>query len=328
VPVEIAIAAPTPDAAAAVRADLRELLARLGVSARYRDVAKVDRDEVLRPPAESPCSLACLWLDLGVGAPGRAVVYVSATTAEQVVIRRLPLAAGWDEVAREEVSHVVASSVEALRAGRPLPVASGPDTSVVAVAASPPPPPPPPDGRVARLGLGLGAASESADQTAWPTASLSLIVGDAGRAPALWVQLDGAASDRAGAPVGLRFRGGDLAALAALSTRSTSLVVARLGVGLGAELVDVTPVLGDSTTPGVTLGGSTLQPSAFARVAARVEVRALDHLGVFLAAACDARFVTHRYTLDRAGAPEAMFESRRLRPWVVLGVDAVLGGAP
>ena len=37
------------------------------------------------------------------------------------IIRSLSLPSGVDEVAREEVSHIVASSVEALEAGRPLP---------------------------------------------------------------------------------------------------------------------------------------------------------------------------------------------------------------
>jgi hypothetical protein len=119
--VEIAIAASPPAASVAVREDLEDLLSRRGLAARYRQLERVTRDEVLRPAAEAPCALACIWLDLGVTNPARAFVYVSPTAAPEVLIRSLPLPGGVDEVAREEVAHIVATSVEALREGRPLP---------------------------------------------------------------------------------------------------------------------------------------------------------------------------------------------------------------
>jgi hypothetical protein len=327
-PVEIAIAAAAPDAAPAVRADLRELLARLDVSARYREIGAVDRNEVLRPPSEAPCSLACVWLDLGVGAPGAAIVYISATASQQVVIRRLPLAAGIDEVAREEVAHIVASSIEALRAGRPLPVGGAGAGANVAVVSTTPAAAPAPATPTVLLGIGVGAAREAASHVALPTLGLSLLVAadDRHLSPALWLEADGGASEMTGAPVGLRLRGGELTALGALATRPGAPVVARFGLGLGAELVEMTPLLDDPAAPGVNLGGSRVQPGAFARAAARLEVRAWERVGVFVAAACDARFVVHRYMIERDGAPQVLYEPQRFRPWVVLGLDAVLEG--
>jgi hypothetical protein len=331
-PVEIAIAAPAPDAVAAVRADLRELLARFDVDARYREIGAVDRTEVLRPPAEAPCSLACVWLDLGVSAPGLAIVYISATASEQVVIRRMPIAAGFDEVAREEVSHIVASSIEALHAGRPLPTggvgAAAGTAVVVSTAPSPPPPPPSSLSRTVLLGLGAGVAREAAAHAALPTLGLSLVVGANERpaSPALWLQADGGQSDVAGSPVGLRLRGGDLAALVALAAKPSAHVLARVGLGLGVELVGMTPRLEDSTATGVRLDAAHLQPAAFARAAARLEVRAGERVGIFVAAACDARFVLHRYMIERDGATQVLYEPERFRPWLVVGLDAVLGG--
>jgi hypothetical protein len=329
-PVEIAIAAAAPDVVDAVRADLRELLARLEVSARYRAVNAVDRDEVVRPPAQAPCSLACVWLDLGVSAPGVALIYISATATEQVVIRRAPLASGVDEVAREEVAHIVASSIEALRAGRPLPLggagaASG--AAIVAVKPAPPPEPTEPP-RTVLLGLGAGVAREAGGHLARPTLGVALIVASKARrlSPALWLQADGSGSEMTSAPVGLRLRGGDLAALGALATSPEAPVVGRVGLGLGAELVSMTPVLDDPSATGVQLGATQVQPSAFARVAARLEVRVWERVGLFLAAACDARFVVHRYLLDRDGATQVLFEPQRFRPWLVVGLDAALGG--
>ncbi|HVZ71592.1 MAG TPA: hypothetical protein VHJ20_04380 [Polyangia bacterium] len=326
--VEIAIAAPSPDVAEAVRDDLRELLGRVGVGARYRDVAGVDRAEVLRPTNEAPCALACVWLDLDVGAPGHAVVYVSATASEQVVIRRMPLPAGVDEVAREEVAHIVAGSIEALRSGRPLPTAGAGDArvSVLSTAPAAPPPPPAPTTTVL-LGGGAGALLGDAGQTAAPALALSMLFAVDHRflSPALWLEADGFAGTMTSTPVGLRFRGGDLTVLAAVATPSAP-VVARFGAGLGAELLSMTPVLNDATS-GATLDGARLQPELFARAAARVELRAATRVGVFLSAACDARFVVHRDTIVRDGVSETLYEPRRFRPWIVLGVDAVLGGA-
>jgi hypothetical protein len=332
--VEIVIAAAAPAAAAAVREDLQELLARRGITARYRETPSIDRNEVLRPASEAPCALACIWVDLAVTTPGRAFVYISATAAQQVVIRSLPLPGGVDEVAREEVSHIVASSVEALQAGRPLPVA---DSQAPVVLRSPVPsalaraPTPASPGTFVVVGLGGGAAREAAGQIALPTVSLSVLVGleDRRLSPALWLQGDGFASEATGDPVGLRFRGADLAALAAIGTRSAARAVARLGVGPGVELRETTPVLmgsGIAMPGGVQLDSSRLDPTLLLRAAARFEYRPFERLGVFVTAACDVRVISRRYMIERQGMSQAMFEPDRLRPGVIIGVEALLAG--
>ena len=73
------------------------------------------------------------------------------------------------------------------------------------------------------------------------------------------------------------------------------------------------------------LDAAHLQPAPFARAAARIEVRAWERVGVFVAAACDARFVINRYMIDHGGVTQVMYEPQRFRPWVVVGLDAVLG---
>jgi hypothetical protein len=327
--IEIAIAAAAPPTAASVREDLQELLARRGLDARYRRLDAVDRDEVLRPASQSPCSLACIWIDLGVATPGRAFVYISATASEQVIIRSLPLPNGADEVAREEVSHIVATSVEALQAGRPL-VAVAERDDVVAKAEPPPPPPPPPQPGVwAAAGLGAGAARESSDHLALPTVGLSLLVGPDGArlAPALWLQAAGFSSDAGGDPVALRFRGGELGALFAIGTSPHGRAVARLGLGPGVELRSTTPSLPAMGGPaGATLESSQLDPTLFVRAAARFEYRLFGRVGLFAALACDARVMSHRYTITTASTTESVFQPDRVRPSLVVGVDALLAG--
>jgi hypothetical protein len=331
--IEIAIAATSPPAAASVREDLQELLARRGVDVRYRRLDAVDRDEVLRPAAQSPCSLACIWIDLGVASAGRAFVYISATAADQVVIRSLPLPGGVDEVAREEVSHIVATSVEALQAGRPLTAAADhPDDAVVAKAEPPPPPPPPapPAGAAwVGAGLGAGAARESSDHLALPTLGLSLLVGSerARLAPALWLQAAGFSSDASGDTVALRFRGGELAAMGAIATSPHGRAVARLGLGAGLELRSTTPSLaGGAAAGGLALASPPLDPTVFVRAAARFEYRLFGRVGLFAALACDARVMSHRYTIVKDAMTESVYQPDRLRPSLFVGIDALLSG--
>ena len=335
--VEIAIAAAAPAAAVAVREDLEDLLSRRGLAARYRQLAAVARDEVLRPATEAPCALACIWIDLGVAKAARAFVYISATASAQVVIRSLPLPDGVDEVAREEVAQIVATSVEALQAGRPLPVGANVADAPLAKAVRPPAPPPVaraahalargpgrgrrPRGRLARRAAG----GEPFSRCRW------LRGGRRARfAPALWLSLGAFSSDAAGDPVALRFRGGELAALVAIGTPPTldgkpRRAVVRLGVGPGVELREATS-LAPGGAPGVSLDGARLDPCVFVRAAARLEVRLSDAVGVFLAAACDARVVSRRYTLERDGMSEALFQPDVLRPSVIVGLDARLAG--
>jgi hypothetical protein len=330
--VEIALAAVAPEAATAVRVDLEDLLARRGLAARYRRVATVDRDEVLRPASEAPCALACIWIDLGVAKPARALVYISATASEQVVIRSLPLPSGVDEVAREEVAHIVATSVEALQAGRPLPAATSASDvpfPLVKTVRAPPPAAPAPH-TLWLAGVGGGVAHEGGSQVALPVASLSLLVGSERRAlaPALWVALGMFSSDATGESVALRFHGGELAALAAVGTRAADeggrrRVVARLGLGPGLELREALPSAADGAS-GVAVDAARWDATAFVRAAARLEVRLFDGVGLFVAAACDARVVSHRYTVERDGMTAPLFQPDLLRPSIVVGLDARL----
>ena len=247
-----------------------------------------------------------------------------------MVIRSLPLPAGVDEVAREEVSHIVASSVEALQAGRPLPVALAKSTETVAKVERPPPPAEPPAGHWISVGVGAGAALETADDAA-PTLAVSVLVGPESRrfAPALWLHAEGFSSDTGGDPVALRFRGGALAVLGAVGTSAHGRAVVRFGLGPGIELRAATPsVAGGVAAPdGVELSATRLDPSLFVRAAARFEVRLGARVGLFAVAACDARLVSHRYLVTRDdGSTETAYDPDRLRPSILVGVDARLAG--
>jgi hypothetical protein len=181
-------------------------------------------------------------------------------------------------------------------------------------------------------GLGAGAARESAGSVALPTLGLSVVVGSKARSwsPALWLTAAGFSSDTTAAPVALRFRGGELAALAAVGTSPAGRVAARLGLGLGAELRQATPALADAAAPNaVTLDSSRVDPAVFVRAAARFEVPLFAPVGLFAVAAFDARVVNARYMVDRAGMNDVVYEPSRFRPSFLAGVEATFdeGGA-
>ena len=266
---------------------------------------------------EAPCALACLWIDLGVAKPTRALVYISATASEQVVIRSLPLPAGVDEVAREEVAHIVASSVEALQAGRPLPVATNAADAPLAKAVRAPAPPVAPEAprTLWLVGVGGGAAHESgAAHVAMPLVGASAGSSD-GRSrslsPALWLSRWAPRGDRRAGRSGSRcgFCSGELAALGAVGTRADGWrrapprrraprPRARPRAALGDAVVDT----GERRQPHRRRRARRSR-SVLGRAAARLEVRLFDSAWACLvsAAACDARLVSHRYIIDRDG---------------------------
>jgi hypothetical protein len=81
-----------------------------------------------------------------------------------------------------------------------------------------------------------------------------------------------------------------------------------------------------SGATGVTVDGARWDASVLVRAAARVEVRLFDAVGDFAAAACDARVVSRRYTVERDGMTAPLYQPDLLRPSLVVGLDARLSG--
>jgi len=68
-----------------------------------------------------------VWIDLAVAKVDRVLVYLSGADRGRILQRTVMLPNGLDEVAREEVAAIVASSVDTLRTGGPLNVAKAGD---------------------------------------------------------------------------------------------------------------------------------------------------------------------------------------------------------
>jgi hypothetical protein len=327
--VDIQVAAVDAAAAAAVRDDLHELLGRIGVTTRYREITTIDSRQVLRPDPVAPPALARVWLDLAASDANRAVLYLADARWQRILVRYVALVRGLDEVARQEVAHIVASSVEALQSGAELGVVREGD---VLLAAEGPAAPPPSPRSEAWMTAGVSGAAErwSGGHVAVPALGVSLVLGQ-GRwwsQPALWVNAAYHAATVAGDPVSLRLRGADLAVLALVRLGGGPRTRLRIGAGPGGDLLSAEPSL-VGQPDGVELDPPRWVPTFFMRTAARLDHRLSPAVLIFVAAACDVQIASSRYVVERPSSVEPVFQPARLRPSVMLGVEAlILGGGP
>jgi hypothetical protein len=112
--VEIVIAGEARDAEAQEEVFV-ELLARLGVKAITARVDALNLQDIVTPREEPEHRLARAWLS--VRGPGRAALYIVDRSWERVLVREVPLSRGLDEIAREELGHILEAAVETLLAG-------------------------------------------------------------------------------------------------------------------------------------------------------------------------------------------------------------------
>ena len=113
-PVAIVIAAKV-ELASLLAPVIVDPLQRLGIGVSLQQTTVIDPAIVLTPQRGGHAPLARVFIDatrLDV-----AIVYLVDATWERILVRRLLLERGLDEVAREELAHIVEASVLALRAG-------------------------------------------------------------------------------------------------------------------------------------------------------------------------------------------------------------------
>jgi hypothetical protein len=122
------------DGVAALEAIVRERLGNAGASANVRRERSVDPYALMVPPPAEVGVLAHVWIDFSQ--KGRVVMLLLDASVERGLLRYVSRAAG-DEVAREEIGHVLQTAVEALMAGERI----GLTREQLGL---PPPPAPPP----------------------------------------------------------------------------------------------------------------------------------------------------------------------------------------
>ena len=326
--VEVVIAAQKNGQATALRDNLLELFGRIEAIAWYRDTRRIDPEQLRGTAGPVPAALAYVWIDIGVAHPDRALVYLSGADQQRILQRTVLMPAGFDEVAREEIAQIVASSVDTLRAGAPLRVAKPDDVLLTA----------PPRAPRGWLALGATGAAErwSDEQAAVPAFGLSAMLARRRGAregdrfePALWLTLDYHGATTSGPVIALAMRGGSAALVALPGWRLGRGVGVRAGAGVGLELLSVTPSLGDAQSV-VLLDPPRWVTTPFARAALRLDVDLTGPFCAFVAATGDVNLRNNSYFVDNEGASQPVYTPSRFRPAALVGVEAriMIGAAP
>jgi len=345
--VEITVAA-GPDCAPPLRAVMAEQLADLATSVTFSCVGRADEEEPFRATLATAGGVR-LWLDASLPAEARLTVRGSG---DRFFVRRVPLAAGLDEVGREEIGQIVRSAVQAVLAGQRETLSRAEARVAVAswpARATPVQPPRPPPSETAsfdrpsaspssrrgadrdkptgRHGLDLGAAAtlrafSSAIPIVGEVAVVAAVSGPSGGS--LW--LEGAyrfpARDLT-PPIGLAiralaFRGG----LAVSSRAHGGRIAFRAGVGAGVERTSFSPQPAGGAVE-LAPGESFLVVTG--RALAGTELRAAAHLRVGLIAFCDVQTKDVHYDFRTTdGTAHRVLTPFRLQPGITLSVSGEL----
>jgi hypothetical protein len=303
----------------------RELLGRLGLEVRAQLVARVDLAAVVAPPRAGSTPeplLARVWVDWRT--PGRATLYLLDTRRDRVLVRQVERPTGGEELAREELGHILETACEGLLAGSevgepragvaPRLLPPSPATTVVAEAA-PPPATGPPRAQVALL-YEAGALGGGATYTHGPEASLFVALGARRPVPWRWglwstaqLRLPVHATDDTGAGVDLE--AGALRVLLALEHAWTERATGRAGVGVGVDVVRARP---EAQAPDVAvLNPAFTRSFAIGRAALAVDLRLARRTWLVASVAADVDVTGQRYAFARGGGGQELV----LKPWIV-----------
>jgi hypothetical protein len=111
---DIVLLGPDP-ATAAVKDVTTELLAREHVNVSWASQASFRPQDIFAPEADESGAVIAVWIDLSAETEAR--LYFRDARADRFFLRSVPLARGIDEMAKEEIAHIVANAVSALSKG-------------------------------------------------------------------------------------------------------------------------------------------------------------------------------------------------------------------
>jgi hypothetical protein len=300
----------------------RELLGRLSVEVRAAQVSSLDLAAIAAPPradgvGEPP--LARVWIDWRT--PGRATLYLLDAKRDRVLVRQVERPVGAEELAREELGHILETACEGLLAGGevgvprvgvvPLlmpPRPRAPEATVVEAPAAPAAGP-------ARWQLAVlyeaALLAPEAPLTHGPEASVFL---GTRALPWRWgawataqLRLPVHAAEQ---DVGVELETGALRALLALERPLSPRVTARAGVGGGVDLVHARPEA--SSADLAVLDAPYTRAFAVGRAAVAFELRLASRLSLVGTLAADVDVTGQKYAFSRGDAQDVV-----LRPWIV-----------
>jgi hypothetical protein len=316
--VELVVAAPEREATELGQV-ATELLGRLSVEVRVRRVDAIDVEEVARPADSHPVYRARAFVDLK--RPAHAVLWLVDSARDRVLIRDLESAPGREEITREELAHILEASTEGLLAGETIGVPRAEALPLLAPKKKSPPPAAPSPARHVQAAV-LYEAELFADTPRimhGPEVAVLVPLPLGGLDLGLWI----AGQYRFpvivdAAPVGARFEGGAVRALATLGQRLGAKARLSWGLGGGADFVDLAPT--GTATDTVTVEQGRLLTFAILRAAVGLELRAWSNVSIWSRLAADFDFSGTSYVFERSTGEELVLRPWPVRPALAAGV--------
>jgi hypothetical protein len=308
----------------ALQAVLSELLSRLQVTVHYANIASVDAHQILNEHSNDPPSVARIWIDMRD--PTRVTLYLTGAREDRVLVRHVPLVTRLDEVAREEIAHIVEATVEALLVGGHIDIVTD-ETFRKPVKPEPAAPPVserPPTGPALDLAIAYEAQGWSASRSLLHSAALFLgIEGRTGTIrPGAWISGEYRfPTVIEGELVSARLDQGAFRALATLDWAAATRWLFGVGLGGGIDLVHVSP----SANAGANVGPAdpyfSTTPMLRALAIGRYAFTSRSEL--FAGIALDYDLLGTRYLLHGNARPDLpVFQPWRVRPMALVGVTS------
>jgi hypothetical protein len=325
---DISLAGPAA-AVGRVRSVVTELLEREGVVVSTSFLDRIRPEAVLAALPPNERRQIATWIE--VGAAREALLYFRDAPAQRFVLRKLALDNGLDEVAVEEIGHIVKSVVLALAAGDEPALTIAQARAILqppARAALKPTPyvPRAPTPLAGEVGLGLIMQLFSPEIALSPRLDLRLAFlvdhdwGPQGPVGG-WISVGyGETLQYRSATVGI-----DLTTVAARvgalwEPWHSARVVSRIEIGGGFDLIDFAPQPGSSGVAPATPGRYLTPVGA---VVAGAELKMIGPLSVGAGGEIDFYTADVHYDVQQAGGRVRLLVPYRVRPGLVLTVSAI-----
>jgi hypothetical protein len=308
----------------AFTARLRPRLDARGVALETTTVPDVDLERLVAAPPDTSedAPLARVWLDGRDSS--RALLFLIPPQGDRVLVRKVQLVAGFDEVALAQIAYIIERAVASLLVSEPIGVPKSEARSAVeAVLPAAPPPAAPPASPMYRLGAFGGVGAWSGDVTTVARVGIEAALERSGRPRRLGL----AASVVADPGFHVVTAAGDLLArslalhlYATATWRGGRAGAGAIAVGPALVVTHVEPTLAvPSPTDTATSSPRTdFDPAVAATV--RWELPLGRRTSAFLAAMVDVVPFRARYTATVQGQDQGLFSPWMLRPGLVLGL--------
>ncbi len=316
--VQIFLAA-DPAERAALEALLRELIPPLGVALTFERLPRIEPDRVADPDAGAGHA-AVAFID--ARAPGRATLYLVDPRHDRVYVRSVPRPRGSEELAREELAHILETALEGLLGGETIGVPRSTAFPARRPAAPAPRRPSPLPGPELEFGLLYEAEylSHEVLLTHGPVLAAGIGLERKRLRFGLWATAQYRQPLHAQTELlSARFEGGALRLLLTLDTRLGESVFFRAGLGGGLDILSVSPETRDPDR--AEPEAARVLTFGVARAALGLGVELSSHFSLLALLAADLDPSDTRYVFTTRRGDEPILTPATLRPAALFGLS-------